>query len=272
MQLDRLCCSHACWAAHAVAFKQWTLLTATGAAKVYTTQIYAHRLYCCELVQFTCRSAKRAAKHAEKPSSTSGTTPAPAPAAATMHPSQSPAGDWEAVKGSSSSAKATQAGSAEPAKVAPKTHAELIQDAYKQHAETMQAAKAGTVGPQTAAAGDRSMAGAELERPGSLGPLLDQLPPDTLSGIMCLLGADDLARLGSTCHGLKMAVDDGLVWRSMLQREFPQSQLTASSAADWKHTYLLQVGLTCCSEQAAVVAILVVTPALQFTEPTEFCM
>ncbi|KAK9843303.1 hypothetical protein WJX74_010075 [Apatococcus lobatus] len=171
----------------------------------------------------------------------SGTAAAPQPAAAAQ-PAQLVPSDWTTVKGSSSVPKESRAGTqaAGSAKVALQSHAELIQNAYKEHADMTQAARAGALHGQAAAAGDRPLHGVELGTSGSMGPLLDQLSPDTLSGIMCLLGADDLACLGSTCWGLKLAVDDGLVWRSMLQREFPQSQLTASSAAEWKHTYLLQ--------------------------------
>ena len=93
----------------------------------------------------------------------------------------------------------------------------------------------------------------------SMGPLMDRLPADMLSSIMSLLACEDLTNLGMTCHGLWRAVKDGAVWRDLLHREFPTTQLSASSAADWAHAYALQVRLaasefmqllsscTCCS-------------------------
>ena len=35
-------------------------------------------------------------------------------------------------------------------------------------------------------------------------------------------------------------VEGGEAWQAVMRREFPASTVTASSAADWKHTYLLQ--------------------------------
>ena len=75
----------------------------------------------------------------------------------------------------------------------------------------------------------------------SMGPLMDRLPPDTLAGIMCLLAYEDLGNLKLTCQGMWRAAKDGTVWRNLLHRQFPCSQLTASSAADWEYTYNLQV-------------------------------
>ena len=75
----------------------------------------------------------------------------------------------------------------------------------------------------------------------SMGLLMDRLPPDTLAGIMCLLAYEDLGNLKLTCQGMWRAAKDGAVWRNLLHRQFPCSQLTASSAADWEYTYNLQV-------------------------------
>ena len=75
----------------------------------------------------------------------------------------------------------------------------------------------------------------------SMGPSMDRLPPDTLSSIMSLLAHEDLVNLAQTCHGMWLAAKDGAVWRNLLHRQFPSSQLTASSAADWEYTYNLQV-------------------------------
>ncbi|KAK9843851.1 hypothetical protein WJX84_001630 [Apatococcus fuscideae] len=46
--------------------------------------------------------------------------------------------------------------------------------------------------------------------------------------------------IASKLEGLRLAAKDGAVWRNLLHREFPCSELTASSAADWEHTYALQ--------------------------------
>ncbi|KAK9845157.1 hypothetical protein WJX84_002851 [Apatococcus fuscideae] len=74
----------------------------------------------------------------------------------------------------------------------------------------------------------------------SMGPLMDRLPPDTLSGILSLLAHEDLENLSYTCYGMWRAAKDGAVWRELLHRQFPFSTLTASSASDWQYTYTLQ--------------------------------
>lgn len=76
---------------------------------------------------------------------------------------------------------------------------------------------------------------------GPMGPLMDALPADTLSVVMSLLQPRDLASLGMTCRGLRAVVEEGSVWQAVLRKEFPGAQLTASTAADWKHAYLMQV-------------------------------
>ncbi len=59
---------------------------------------------------------------------------------------------------------------------------------------------------------------------------------------MSLVQPRDLAALSMTCRGLRAVVEGGSVWQTVLHKEYPSAQLTASSAADWKHAYLMQVG------------------------------
>ena len=104
------------------------------------------------------------------------------------------------------------------------------------------AAAAAAAGSQNPEDVDSKMPGSSRSGiPRSMGPLMDRLPPDMLSSIMSLLAHEDLASLGATCHAFRKSVKDGSVWRDLLHREFPNTELTASSAADWQYTYTLQV-------------------------------
>lgn len=68
------------------------------------------------------------------------------------------------------------------------------------------------------------------------------LPPEPLTTIMCMLSTQDLSSMSSTCRGLKAASEDGYLWKSLLRRHFPASNLSAASMQDWKHVFILEKG------------------------------
>ena len=124
--------------------------------------------------------------------------------------------------------------------------AEIADHSYSGHPEQPRhGSHAGQQGPcnlQEGTTGGNMGYMGELGCPaGPMGPLMDALPTDTLSVIMSLLQPRDLASLSMTCRGLRAVVEEGSVWQTLLHREFPGSHMTASSAADWKHAYLMQV-------------------------------
>ncbi|KAK9802996.1 hypothetical protein WJX73_007334 [Symbiochloris irregularis] len=75
---------------------------------------------------------------------------------------------------------------------------------------------------------------------GSLGVGFDLLPLDTLNDIIVQLRPRDLAALSATCRGFRSIVEAGEAWQAVLRRDYPSSNVTAQSARDWKHAYLLQ--------------------------------
>jgi len=55
------------------------------------------------------------------------------------------------------------------------------------------------------------------------------------------LQPENVGVLAASCRYLRSICDDGYVWKELFERFCPASQLTASTVADWKHCYLLEV-------------------------------
>eukprot|EP00873_Tetraselmis_striata_P009475 jgi/Tetstr1/429739/TSEL_019632.t1 len=54
------------------------------------------------------------------------------------------------------------------------------------------------------------------------------------------LASTDVVALSSTCRGLAAAVEDGEVWRRLLERQFPNSRLSPTDARDWRYAFTLE--------------------------------
>jgi stress response protein SCP2/ubiquitin-protein ligase len=74
------------------------------------------------------------------------------------------------------------------------------------------------------------------EAMGYFGPL----PQEALTTIMRMLSTEALSSLARTCRGLKVASEDGYLWKLLLHRHFPTTSLTAESMGDWKRVFSLQ--------------------------------
>ncbi|KAK3243807.1 hypothetical protein CYMTET_46556 [Cymbomonas tetramitiformis] len=111
------------------------------------------------------------------------------------------------------------------------SHKELIGRLYQSH-EAMSDAP-GPLPTETASSG---ITAEQVAATGTFAGL-DQ---ESLHGVLSLLDLPELGALASTCRGLRAACEDGLVWKSLLERMYPCSFVGGASLKHWKHAFLLE--------------------------------
>lgn len=69
------------------------------------------------------------------------------------------------------------------------------------------------------------------------------LSRDTALCVLEFLGVNDVLAFGTACRGTSDMIDEWVLWKRMLGRNFPRSALEPKGtlAATWKHAYLLEV-------------------------------
>jgi hypothetical protein len=76
---------------------------------------------------------------------------------------------------------------------------------------------------------------------------LGRLPLYQFMHMLQYLTPSDLCRLACVCGYLRHRASDGRLWARLFSKMYPASGLTASSFADWKHVFMLE--MAGCAEE-----------------------
>jgi len=63
----------------------------------------------------------------------------------------------------------------------------------------------------------------------------------TMTRILTFLGSAEVMEASSTCKYLAVVAEDGIIWRHIFSKRYPNSKLVAENISDWKYAFLMEV-------------------------------